>query len=112
MSRERELRSIDAVILRALMRDLQRAEPVAELDAAAQLPAALQTIEQRRAEGIAASGGVDHRVRRHARHVHALAADPQLAALRAERDDDAAQMRRSEERRVGKECRSRWSPYH
>ena len=21
-------------------------------------------------------------------------------------------MRRSEERRVGKECRSRWSPYH
>ena len=22
------------------------------------------------------------------------------------------QMRRSEERRVGKECRSRWSPYH
>ena len=25
----------------------------------------------------------------------------------AERDED-----RSEERRVGKECRSRWSPYH
>src|SRR3712207_9096013 len=24
----------------------------------------------------------------------------------------AAQMDRSEERRVGKECRSRWSPYH
>ena len=24
----------------------------------------------------------------------------------------AAQHRRSEERRVGKECRSRWSPYH
>ena len=24
----------------------------------------------------------------------------------------AAQQRRSEERRVGKECRSRWSPYH
>ena len=23
-----------------------------------------------------------------------------------------ADMRRSEERRVGKECRSRWSPYH
>ena len=23
-----------------------------------------------------------------------------------------AQVRRSEERRVGKECRSRWSPYH
>ena len=24
----------------------------------------------------------------------------------------AAMLRRSEERRVGKECRSRWSPYH
>ena len=28
-------------------------------------------------------------------------------------DDDARSIhRRSEERRVGKECRSRWSPYH
>ena len=26
--------------------------------------------------------------------------------------DDVAILRRSEERRVGKECRSRWSPYH
>ena len=26
--------------------------------------------------------------------------------------DANAQIRRSEERRVGKECRSRWSPYH
>ena len=25
---------------------------------------------------------------------------------------DATNIRRSEERRVGKECRSRWSPYH
>src|SRR5258705_12026658 len=25
---------------------------------------------------------------------------------------DAAVLKRSEERRVGKECRSRWSPYH
>ena len=25
---------------------------------------------------------------------------------------DAAGAKRSEERRVGKECRSRWSPYH
>src|SRR2546422_9079828 len=31
-----------------------------------------------------------------------------LTATRAERPAD----RRSEERRVGKECRSRWSPYH
>ena len=26
--------------------------------------------------------------------------------------DVADQLKRSEERRVGKECRSRWSPYH
>ena len=26
--------------------------------------------------------------------------------------DDASSHRRSEESRVGKECRSRWSPYH
>ena len=25
---------------------------------------------------------------------------------------DALELSRSEERRVGKECRSRWSPYH
>jgi len=33
------------------------------------------------------------------------------AADRADRGDDAGALR-SEERRVGKECRSRWSPYH
>src|SRR2546430_4736691 len=27
-------------------------------------------------------------------------------------ETDAARFKRSEERRVGKECRSRWSPYH
>ena len=26
--------------------------------------------------------------------------------------DDVTDLTRSEERRVGKECRSRWSPYH
>src|SRR5256885_7196918 len=28
------------------------------------------------------------------------------------RDQSATEAQRSEERRVGKECRSRWSPYH
>ena len=33
--------------------------------------------------------------------------------IEAERSaGQAAQAKRSEERRVGKECRSRWSPYH
>ena len=27
-------------------------------------------------------------------------------------DDELDNVSRSEERRVGKECRSRWSPYH
>src|SRR2546428_2840413 len=35
----------------------------------------------------------------------------QLLVPRVERDDRAV-LARSEERRVGKECRSRWSPYH
>ena len=39
-------------------------------------------------------------------HLAALSNDP-LGHLASEITDD-----RSEERRVGKECRSRWSPYH
>src|SRR3989449_3817276 len=34
----------------------------------------------------------------------------ELRVLRG--DPEIARERRSEERRVGKECRSRWSPYH
>ena len=46
------------------------------------------------------------------------ARDPRLgarlgAAVNTVADDDVvAETTRSEERRVGKECRSRWSPYH
>ena len=37
----------------------------------------------------------------------------QIAPLQAEIDSlKAEKVTRSEERRVGKECRSRWSPYH
>ena len=32
--------------------------------------------------------------------------------IRAARSDKSISIYRSEERRVGKECRSRWSPYH
>src|SRR5256885_16395313 len=36
-----------------------------------------------------------------------------LDALQAAREAELlAELQRSEERRVGKECRSRWSPYH
>ena len=39
-----------------------------------------------------------------------LAQDPRLEILVV--DDKSPDGTRSEERRVGKECRSRWSPYH
>ena len=35
-----------------------------------------------------------------------------LTALGDEKADEMLDLSRSEERRVGKECRSRWSPYH
>ena len=37
--------------------------------------------------------------------------DPKFVKVRREKPYDE-QFERSEERRVGKECRSRWSPYH
>ena len=37
---------------------------------------------------------------------------PHDAMIRRPRDPDLTSAARSEERRVGKECRSRWSPYH
>src|SRR2546430_14396413 len=39
--------------------------------------------------------------------LHALVEVPEQRCL-----PGVPQLRRSEERRVGKECRSRWSPYH
>ena len=45
-----------------------------------------------------------------------LFTDDEMATLRAEvrtaLADAFGRIGRSEERRVGKECRSRWSPYH
>src|SRR2546429_10031668 len=37
---------------------------------------------------------------------------PRLTQADANRLEEKYQSQRSEERRVGKECRSRWSPYH
>ena len=36
----------------------------------------------------------------------------EITELRKVAIDEVAKAERSEERRVGKECRSRWSPYH
>ena len=38
--------------------------------------------------------------------------DPETTLASARDSESRWQARRSEERRVGKECRSRWSPYH
>src|SRR2546426_11564383 len=41
-----------------------------------------------------------------------LTGDASLAPITFESPEGQDVYRRSEERRVGKECRSRWSPYH
>jgi len=41
-----------------------------------------------------------------------LVGDDPASDIYIRRKHEAAEAARSEERRVGKECRSRWSPYH
>src|SRR2546425_12882360 len=62
-------------------------------------------------------GGVDPEVVANLQEAHHLmqsAIDTAISDVFAHRGplDDPERRRRSEERRVGKECRSRWSPYH
>ena len=38
--------------------------------------------------------------------------EDQVQGIKLEEGGIASSVNRSEERRVGKECRSRWSPYH
>src|SRR5258707_11421838 len=45
-------------------------------------------------------------------HVDSVSLEVFDSADRAQEAHRAGLRRRSEERRVGKECRSRWSPYH
>src|SRR5256885_6123795 len=64
----------------------------------------------------------EHSARRHARHReatchHAYSPPPQTLRMHGSTPESGCQAphhaaQRSEERRVGKECRSRWSPYH
>src|ERR1019366_10214972 len=50
----------------------------------------------------------------HSRELEQLTNDPRWMVLKYPEyaRHSSAFVRRSEERRVGKECRSRWSPYH
>ena len=81
------------MILAAAAGDLEGAQPVAEAGAVDQRPAALEAEQHRAAEGVAAAGRIDDLGRRDAGDDRLLALLPDLAALRAERDDDAAQVR-------------------
>src|SRR6476661_6311842 len=81
----REQRS-DLPVLRAAAGDLGRAHPVAQLGAARERPALFQPEQHRAAPRIAAAGGIDHGVGLDGRHVGLLAADPDVAALAAQRD--------------------------
>ena len=56
----------------------------------AQRPASLQAVEQACTKRIAAARRIDHGRCRHAGHMRAVALDPQVAPLRAQRDDEAA----------------------
>src|SRR2546430_11487468 len=62
------------------------------------------------AGGVAGSEPVIEEVRK-LMQVWGQAIDP-MAAWLVDRGMRTLAVRRSEERRVGKECRSRWSPYH
>ena len=81
----------------------------------------VSTFDWKEPFGCTFPGIVHHGVIRSAANVDKSWIGVDLAAELADRtgqhvvvvnDADAAGVARSEERRVGKECRSRWSPYH
>ena len=59
-------------------------------------------------QGIVNNANYQHYLE-HTRHEFLLSTGVSFAALHEQGVDPVV---RSEERRVGKECRSRWSPYH
>ena len=88
-------------------RDLNRTERDARLE---QLLDELHIGHVRTSLGMSLSGGERRRVE----IARALAAEPRFILLDEPFAgvDPISVIDRSEERRVGKECRSRWSPYH
>src|SRR3712207_7551488 len=63
-------------------------------------------------EGMAAISRGSHCDEAHLAEAESLLAATGRVVRVPERQQDAVTAIRSEERRVGKECRSRWSPYH
>src|SRR5258707_2549966 len=69
-------------------------------------------IADRRVRDCSASGAAELRKNGRPRWSAAPDAEQSRTRLSAQAGVDAGQTQRSEERRVGKECRSRWSPDH
>src|SRR2546422_2792063 len=70
-------------------------------------------VERRRVSQVDEPGELATRLERHpVVAAVGLEADPEVVEHLRERERDHDEVHRSEERRVGKECRSRWSPYH
>ena len=55
---------------------------------------------------------VDARARKHLKEIARAVKGAKRLYLATDPDREGEAISRSEERRVGKECRSRWSPYH
>src|SRR5690348_11771214 len=78
-------------------------------------PSALDAADRQSLDEVALGGEEERQDRRghHRRHRHHQVPLRRLARERAAEELQSEDHRiRSEERRVGKECRSRWSPYH
>lgn len=81
------------MVLRPGAGDLDGADPVGKLHAALQRPAVGQTMEQRPAEGVAATGGVDDRSGLLTSDMLFLALRPDVAAIGAQGFDEAFEVR-------------------
>ena len=77
------------VVLRPLGGHFQCPHAVAQGRTAGQIPALQQTKQQSTAPRIATPGGIDHGLGGHGGHLHGLALLPDLAALCAQRHDQA-----------------------
>lgn len=75
------------MVLRAALRDLERAHQRGELAGPAPVPAGADTVKQAGAIGVAATGRVENRIRLDAGNADAIAAGVNLRTVAAERDD-------------------------
>src|SRR5258708_31742070 len=74
---------------------------------------AVQQLESEHSENTERGYSIETELRENRDRLREIAMEIDRAqARRRHNDERCAELLRSEERRVGKECRSRWSPYH